>query len=367
MYDRLNGSGAPFGSGMYPPAGNGADQYIHWDSLSVGPYNDLFIAVSGTQDCPMLSPMYWCPTSTAQAVSAGGQVIVPSGQTADDPSGNLFDSYTDTDQQRGRYLVGALPATHDFGCGPLVPTAPSSGYVAHLDSAETCTYSRVLPTSVGIFGGASGATLSVTSSTGLDLGCGALPAVSGGSTFVTRLDPSGSCVFGKSLAAPNLAVVVDAGGRTVVSGLVGAAPVDLGGGPLAPIGSQDFVLGELDAAGNLLWSRRFGAPGVTLVTPTVSISAAGDVYLKTGWSGAVDLGGGPLTAAAGDIVIGSYSPSGAHRWSRDFPIAGNYLASIDACGALVVASSDWPNFDPGTGVPPQQPAPWYVAIARFAP
>jgi hypothetical protein len=201
------------------------------------------------------------------------------------------------------------------------------------------------------------------------LGCGLLPAASGGSTFVTRLDPSGSCVFGKSLSAPALAVALDPSGSTVVSGLVGAAPVDLGGGPLAPLGDQDIVLGELDIMGNPSWSQRFGGPGITFASPHVTVSAAGDVYLRTGWSGSVDIGGGPITAASNDTVVGSYGPSGAHRWSRDFPIAGKYLAGVDGCGALVLASND-PAFDLGQGkvLPPlASPAVWQNAIVRYAP
>jgi hypothetical protein len=158
----------------------------------------------------------------------------------------------------------------------------------------------------------------------------------------------------------------------VIGGLAGAAPFDFGGGPLAPLGSADIVLGELDVSGSYLWGKRFGGAGIAFAGPWVTVSQAGDVYLRTGWSGAVDLGGGPITAATNDTVVGSYTPAGALRWGRDFAIAGQYLAGVDGCGSLVLASSD-PAFDPGMGTllpsagPPSPPLPLSGAIVRFAP
>src|SRR6202044_649794 len=121
----------------------------------------------------------------------------------------------------------------------------------------------------------------------------------------------GACVFGASLPAPALAVVLDPSGSAVVSGLVGPTPVDLGGGPLAPLGPEDVILGELDVSGHYLWGKRFGGPGIAFAGPWVSVSQAGDVYLRTGWTGSGDLGGGATTAAAGAPGGGSYAPSGA--------------------------------------------------------
>jgi hypothetical protein len=201
-------------------------------------------------------------------------------------------------------------------------------------------------------------------------------ALSAPLTLVTHLDGAGACVFGASFAAPGLTLAVDPGGHFLVSGLVGPAPVDLGGGPLLPLGGQDLVVGVLDAAGNPVWSRRFGGLGVTFTSPGVSATAAGDVYLLTSVSGTVDLGGGALAGTA--TVVGSYSAADAHRWSRAYAVAGQYQAHIDGCGALVLTSTD-ANFDPGCGqvIPPLPYSPIYLchymwphpnaAIARFQP
>ncbi|APR78070.1 Endoglucanase [Minicystis rosea] len=348
-YDRLNGSGVLLDARSHMPAGFGASNHYGWTRLVIDPDNNLFAAAAGNESCPD-GPFGYCPVSVSEEISPGGQIVSPSCH---------------------EHSTQALTSVQDFGCGPVTPTSPSGGVIVHKGPSCGCLYSRALPVVTSVDWRASaGAVLYVTSSTPLDLGCGTLPADAGGSTLVTRLDPSGQCVFGASLGAPNLTAALDPAGRVVLSGLVGAAPVDLGGGPLAPLGSQDFVIVELDASGNHVWSRRFGASGVTFAKSKVTVSQAGDVYLRTSFNGAVDLGGGPISALTADTVVGSYDPSGGHRWSRDFPIAGNYLAGIDGCGSLVVASNDFSHFDAGYGslyVPGSPYAVWYAAMVRFAP
>ena len=298
------------------------------------------------------------------------QALTPTGQLTTAPPAPVGIS----DGMGGSYVSGALTATLDLGCGPMVPSATSIGYVAHLGSTSNCIYSRALPAVPAVLGDTSGAVLSVSSTTALDLGCGSLAAASGGSTFVTRLDPAGNCVFGTSLAALGLAVLLDPSGSAVVSGLAGAAAVDFGGGPLAPLGSNDIVLGEIDVSGNYLWGDRFGGAGITFAGPWVTLSQAGNVYLRTGWGGSVDLGGGAITAVAGgvgatgDTVVASYTPSGAVRWSRDFAILGGYIAGIDGCGSLVLMSTPYQQFDPGLGIlPPSGQISEVAAVVRYAP
>ncbi len=307
-----------------------------------------------------------------------GSYLVRGGAMGESFQANFSGSFA-ADRTGGVYRFDALPATLDLGCGPMVPVSSSSAYVARFDPSWGCVFSRVLPAAVSIvadMGG--GAVLSATSASSLDLGCGALAAASGGSTFVTRLDPAGGCLFGASLPAPGLTVALDPGGNVVLSGTVGPAPVDLGGGPLAPLGNQDFVRSpnaRQASSGNFLWSRRFGGAGIVFASPaSVSTSASGDVYLLTGWSGAVDLGGGPVSAATGDTVVGSFSSTGAYRWSRAYTFPADAQVGVDGCGALVVGTMT--DFDPGCGhIFPAHlgigctslaDCP-YTAVARFAP
>jgi hypothetical protein len=277
---------------------------------------------------------------------APGHYLVRGGAMGESAQTSFSGSFV-ADQTGGLYRFDVLPAPLDLGCGPMLPSSPTSSYLARFDASWACTQARVLPVTAAVLAdGSGGVILSATATTALDLGCGALPAAPGGSTFVTRLDDAGNCVFGRSLSAPGLTVGLAPQGRILVSGLGGAAPIDLGGGPLLALGAADEVIGVLDAAGDHVWSRRFGGPGVTFAGPRVSASAAGDVYLLTGVAGSVDLGGGVLQGTT--TVVGSYSPSGAHRWSRAFPLSGAYQANIDGCGALVVVTMD-ASVDPGCG------------------
>lgn len=247
-----------------------------------------------------------------------------------------------------------------------------------LGPSWACAFATALPVvPSAIADGAGGVYLAAPSSTALDLGCGALPAAPGGSLFVTRLDGAGHCLWGRAFVAPALALNAAPGGRLVLSAAAGSGPVDLGAGALPPLGAADEVLAELGPDGATLWSRRLGAPGVTFQQPVASVSAAGDVYLLTGASGPVDLGGGPLPGGA--TLVASYTPAGAHRWSRTFAVGGQYTAPVDGCGALVLTSADRA-FDPGCGpvIPdsafgsylPYCPYFWPYpngAVARFQP
>lgn len=317
--------------------------------------------------------------TTDHAVSLDGSLSLPApgtyltrgGPAGESFSTKLVDSFV-PDGQGGVYLYGPLTSTMDFGCGPVVPGGPSSSYLAHLDASWACEQSRALPIAATVLPDAAGGVLlSATSPAALDLGCGALPSAPTGSSFVTRLSPQGTCVFARAVPAPNLTIALDPGDRVVVSGLVNASPVDLGGGPLAPVGVKDLVAAELDSAGNHLWSGRYGGAGVTLSSTSLTVATTGNLHLMTSFNGTVDFGGGPVTAAATETVIASFSSAGAHRMSRAITIVGGVVKGFDGCGGLVVASVDF-SFDVGCGKvlpepPPGAPLPAFVGLARFAP
>ncbi|APR77673.1 Hypothetical protein A7982_03020 [Minicystis rosea] len=303
-YVRLNGSGARLTARSFNlNSAASQDVNTYFASLSIGPTNDLFVSLGNSCYGAAAPPV--CPPDESEVDAPDGTTIAPPTWTSP---------------------IGSLQVT--------------------------------------------------TSTTSVDLGCGAVSAAPGGSTFVTRVDAAGNCIYTRALSVPNLDAVMDATGRVVVSGAVGVAPVNLGGSPLAPLGEEDLVLGELDVTGHHLWSRRFGGPGISFASvgsnkrATVWTSGAGDVYLVTSFQGpsepigvhAVDLGGGAVVAQEHDPIVASYSPSGAHRWSRSYHFSTTKLtASVDGCGSLVIATHIYlaPNCY-GEVLPP-------LSIARFAP
>lgn len=275
------------------------------------------------------------------------------------------------DRTGGVLRFGALSAGQDVGCGPMTPSSSSSYYLARLGASWGCVFGKVLSGPASVQADPNGgAVVSATTSASADFGCGSTAPAPGGGTTLARLDPSGSCIFGRAIGAPNLSVVTDMG-NTLLFGSAPAGSVNLGGGSLAPIGTGDLLMVQLDAQGNHVWSKRIGAAGATWASAQVSIATSGDVYVLARYSGSVDFGGGPITAASGDVVVASFTPAGAHRWSHGYSFNKSYAAGIDACGSLVVATAD-PAFDLGNG--PVLPSslsmtapPVNIAVIRYAP
>ncbi len=94
----------------------------------------------------------------------------------------------------------------------------------------------------------------------------------------------------------------------VVLAFTADGPNDLGGGPLPPIGTMDLLLAKLDAEGNHLWSRRFGAMGAAQASPVVATAPNGDIVLAAKVSGTVDVGTGPLVTKGQDLLIARFAP-----------------------------------------------------------
>jgi hypothetical protein len=189
------------------------------------------------------------------------------------PGGTSF-----ADGAGGAYRTGPLPGALDLGCGPLQPAGAGSTYLVRFGPSWACALATALPVMPrAIADGAGGVYLAASSSTALDLGCGALPAAPGGSLFVTRLDGAGHCLWGRAFVAPApaLTLIAAPGGGLVLSGAAGSGPVDLGAGALPPVGAADEVLAELGPDGATLWSRRLGAPRGHL-------HAAGGLRLRRG-------------------------------------------------------------------------------------
>jgi len=137
--------------------------------------------------------------------------------------------------------------------------------------------------------------------------------------------------YGDSEDQVGISVAADAAGDIVIAGVF-AGTIDLGGGPLvASSGRYSIYVAKLDASGNHRWSHAYagGADYVfsgTLPFATVAVSSAGDVFLGGEFSGTVDFGAGPVTAASsvGDGFLVALDPGGQPLWSVHYgdPPAG---------------------------------------------
>ncbi|WP_437748065.1 DNRLRE domain-containing protein [Sorangium sp. So ce1504] len=198
----------------------------------------------------------------------------------------------------GGYAYGPIDfAGHG---GPLPEGMLDTKFLAKLDAAGNHVWDR-RPQHGGTF-------LSVAAS-----GSGELIA---GSNFgLQRFTASGDL----------LAEVVGLGQVKVARANAGAAAlagvlwdtVDLGTGPLAGGPGSDLLVAKLDAAGAPIWTRTFASDPYDSDPASVTVDGAGNVIVLGRFSGALDLGGGPLAS----------SPTAHGMYLAKFDAAGNHVFS----------------------------------------
>ena len=186
--------------------------------------------------------------------------------------------------------------------------------------------------------------------------------------FTVKLSGDGTFLWGRwGLVEPDdpaLAEVTglasDGGGNVIVAGHFTAA-LDLGSGMLGSAGSEDIFVAKLDAAGDVLFARRFG-DAESQAQPRVAVDAADDVLLTGVYRGSLDLGGGALTASGplGHGFLAKLDASGNHLFSRSFAaggtesrcavtagpggeilVAGRFTGTADFGGAQLKSSGDF--------------------------
>ena len=169
-----------------------------------------------------------------------------------------------------------------------------------------------------------------------------------GDMVVTKYTASGTHLWSKRIwGGAAYAVASDPLGNVLLAGTSQAYSIDLGGGPLA--GSpddnyRDMVLGKFTPSGAHIWSKRLGG-GSEDIAGSVASDADGNVLVSgTSTSRSIDLGGGPHYGDSFDMVFGKFSASGAHVWSKRY--GGTYVdfaASIasDPSGNVLVAGASW--------------------------
>lgn len=171
----------------------------------------------------------------------------------------------------------------------------------------------------------------------LDLGGG--PLAEG--EFLGSLDGMGKHRWSRSVPTgdPDAYVLVadmacDAAENLVMTGSHRGS-VDLGGGPLIPADLFDGFVARFNSTGEHVWSRDFGdresrGVGITY-TPT------GNIALVISFDGTLDLGGGPASAAQGDVLLSRLDADGNHVWSTALGPSGLAAAvAVDSKGQVAV-------------------------------
>jgi hypothetical protein len=141
------------------------------------------------------------------------------------------------------------------------------------------------------------------------------------------------------------AIAIDPAGNVYVTGSF-RGTVDFGGGPLPGTSGASFVA-SFSPEGEHRWSRHFpgGAHGL-------AVSETGEVYVGGSFSGTIDFGGGPLTAAEPyGAFVTSYTSVGDHRWSRTFGSGSISIGgvAVDGLGNVYLTGSIRDTLDFGGG------------------
>src|SRR5207249_640510 len=150
------------------------------------------------------------------------------------------------------------------------------------------------------------ATLTVTDTHGAASSDTAVATVTmtaaGGGQFLWNQHVLAATAFDSSLFG---SVAFDSSGNLVAIGTVWGS-VNWGEGWVT-YGRNDVFLAKYSPTGALIWAHRLPQDGDAGIG--VAVDGNGNIFVTGGFSGTLDLGGGPLVAVSfGDIFVAKYSP-----------------------------------------------------------
>ncbi len=211
-----------------------------------------------------------------------------------------------------------------------------------------------------------------------DFGCGTIaPAVDG--FFVTKLDPSGACVWSKTFASTSqvgvASISVDPSDDVFVTGFFAGSIVFASSPPLTSSGTQDNAfLVKLSPSGDVLWSESFG--GDESEGLGVATDATGEVIVTGYFQGSLPFGGTVLTGGgAGDVTsfVLKLDANGVPVWGKSFGTVGlteGLGLAFDASGNVLVTGIFGPTVDFGCGTltaAPQESPAANAFVAKLSP
>jgi beta-propeller repeat-containing protein len=153
--------------------------------------------------------------------------------------------------------------------------------------------------------------------------------------FVAKLDPNGDFLwvrtFGSTGSEWGRAVTVDGAGNVYVAGIF-EGTIDVGGAPLASVGSADVLVMKLDGFGNHVWSTSFGSTSWEHAR-SIEVSAAGQVIVVGQYRSAMDVGAIAVPhVGARDAFVVAFDTQGDPAWAHGFsspdPTSEEYAQSV---------------------------------------
>lgn len=257
-----------------------------------------------------------------------------------------------TDKDGNVFVTGLLFGVADFGGSPLVSAGNADVFIAKFDGGGTHVWSRRfgdtfqqegMSIAVDDFGNV---LIGGQFSGVLDFG-GSPLASAGGATFIAKLDPNGEYLWSKQFTNQALtfqppAVAFDPSGNVLVLGSL-QGMMDIDGNTLASAGGTDVFLAKYDAAGNPLWSKRFGDAAEQL-SSDIAVDAANNIVITGSFDGTVDFGDSPLVStSSADMFLAKLDPAGSAFWSKHFvsafgsPLGTRLPVAADDAGNIILS------------------------------
>lgn len=241
---------------------------------------------------------------------------------------------------------GARRAAVDTRSHAGPPPAPMSAWVRRLGGVgrDECG---------GVHVDASGSSFVAGSFTGVaELGREPLTSTGGRDAFVTKLDPGGAPLWSRGIGSVGddaaTSVIADAAGNVYVAGWASGA---LGAGGTAASTPRIFVM-ALGPAGEPRWNKIFGG-GAAELRPAITVDAAGAVLVAATFTGDLDLGPAKLRSAGQtDALVVKLSPAGEVLWARSAGgpgVDGASAIAVDPAGHVLVGGENEGTIDFGRG------------------
>lgn len=187
----------------------------------------------------------------------------------------------------------------------------------------------------------------------VNFGGSPLTSAGGNDIFVAKFDAAGNHVwsnrFGFGGHQDAYRVALDGAGNVFVTGTF-ADTLIFGADALVSAGANDIFVAKLGPAGAPLWAKSFGDANEQ-VGYGLDTDGAGNVLVTGYFNGTVDFGGGPLTGDY-DVFVAKFDPAGNHIWSKRFGDDSDQFAQglgVDGAGNVLVTGYFYGDLDFGGG------------------
>lgn len=231
------------------------------------------------------------------------------------------------DGQGSVFITGQFNGTMNLGGGDLISQGDEDFFVVKYSSEGDHIWSQRFGDDQGQFGRSVAVddegNVVVMGTFWGTMNLGGEDLVSQGSIdlFVAKLSAAGDHIwshrFGDDLPQSGMSVAVDGEGNMVATGRF-EGTMNLGGNDLVSQGEYDLFVVKFSPEGDHIWSQRFGDESYQWDI-SVAVDGEGNVLVTGHFEGTMNLGGGDLVSQGdSDLFVAKFSPDGTHLWSQRF-------------------------------------------------